>query len=377
MRVVALCPVGVLLLLPCHPVTAQEQACSPPDSSAGLGAIVGSVLDVQTQVPLGFVQLRLRIEGVDEQRETRSSLSGHFEFCSIPAGAISLSGQLGQLGGIIGPLFLQPGETKAISLELSPPTTGVETGTLTGIVKDADSGEPITDATVLLSDLGQTAITNVLGRFTFPSLPPGETPLRVNRLGYGEATGPVEIEIGKTTEVEVSLSVEAIRMDPITVTAVRRRIVLPGLEDFERRYNSGWGKFVLEEEIQARAPTKLTQVLWEAGVDVDGDGKRVRIRRTGCAPLVYVDGVKLTHASRGGGPPSRAMIRAPKNNPFPNPEGSPSEEAAAALNLVHPSDVIAVEVYRGPAETPGQYIDSNSRCGVILVWTRRGNISGK
>lgn len=367
---------STFLLLLQHPISAQEPACSQPDSSAGLGAVMGNVVDVQTQIPLGFVQIRLRIEGVEEHLETRSAPSGKFQFCSIPAGAISLTGQLGQLGGIVGPLFVEPGETKAVSLQLSPPITGVETGTLAGIVKDEESREPVSGATVMLSESGQTAITNELGRFTFPSLSPGETSLQVSRLGYGETTGAVEIEVGKTTEIEVSLSMEAIPMDPLTVTAVRRRIVLPDLEDFERRYYSGWGKFILENEIQARAPTKLTQVLYEAGVDVDGDGRRVRIRRTGCAPLVYLDGVKLTHMSRGGGG-GGAWIRPPKNNLFPEPDASPSMEAAAALNLVHPSNVIAVEVYRGPAETPGQYIDSNSRCGVILVWTRRGNISGK
>ena len=69
------------------------------------------------------------------------------------------------------------------------------------------------------------------------------------------------------------------------------------------------------------------------------------------------------------------MGRAPPNRGFylwPDPEASPAQEVAEAVNLVHPGEVLAVEICRGPAETPGEDIDSNSACGVILIWTRRG-----
>ena len=28
--------------------------------------------------------------------------------------------------------------------------------------------------------------------------------------------------------------------------------------------------------------------------------------------------------------------------------------------------------FHGPGQTPGEFLDSNARCGVILIWTRRG-----
>ena len=42
------------------------------------------------------------------------------------------------------------------------------------------------------------------------------------------------------------------------------------------------------------------------------------------------------------------------------------------INEILGSEVIAVEVYRGPSETPAEFLDSGSRCGVIVIWTRRG-----
>jgi hypothetical protein len=102
----------------------------------------------------------------------------------------------------------------------------------------------------------------------------------------------VEVETGRTTQTRVSLSVEAIALEPILVIGVRRRVELPGLEDFERRYFSGWGQFVLEEEIRTRNPSKVTDVLSQTGVEVTANGAKLTMRRTNCAPMVYIDGVK-------------------------------------------------------------------------------------
>jgi hypothetical protein len=42
------------------------------------------------------------------------------------------------------------------------------------------------------------------------------------------------------------------------------------------------------------------------------------------------------------------------------------------LSEVVSMDVEAIEVYKGPASIPAQFIDSDTQCGVILIWTKRG-----
>lgn len=367
-----------VLLLWCLPlaVSAQQSGCPPPDPESRTGAVLGKVSDRQTGVALGFVRLLLQEEGPNNPLEERSSSAGGFQFCAVPEGTYRLSGQLGDWMGSVGGVRVTPGAAISVSLELGPPTTGPATGTLSGVVVDRASGDPIEEATLTLDELGLTTLSNPLGHFVFPSLPPGPATLRVRHLGHADAEGPVEIEAGKATQIQVALVTEAIALDPIVVTAVRRRVQLPDLEDFERRYYSGWGRFVLEEEIGRRSPTRLTDVLHETGLEITGNGGSVMVRRTMCAPLVYLDGVKLTRLSRGGRNP-RGLKPTGGIYPWGDPDASPEQEAAYAVNLVHPSEVVAVEVYRGPAETPGQYIDSNSRCGVILIWTRRGNFGGE
>jgi hypothetical protein len=385
MRSMAILFFSFLFLL----VQLQAQECPPPDSSAGLAAIEGQVRDAEAQVALGFAQITLSSLETGANLQTRSDPSGRFRFCDVPIGRISLGGHLGQLRASAGPISLKPGDRYSLILEMAPPGEDPDVGTLTGVVMDAGLGTPIEGAEVLLPQFGQTTITNSLGRFTFPTLPAGPVELRVSMLGYASRSGNVEVEFNRTIQTEILLSTEPVELDPIVVTAVRQRIVLPGLEDIERRINSGWGKFLLEDEIQQRSPMKLSHALFEAGVETGSEGRSVWIRRTGCGPTVYIDGVRVTHKSRAKSMMGAASAAASKavNDVVTGTwreayqkswgdEDNAEMEAGQAINeLVHPMDVIAVEVYRGPAETPGQYLDSNSQCGVVLIWTRRGNLS--
>jgi hypothetical protein len=236
-----------------------------------------------------------------------------------------------------------PGERAYLALDLRFASGEARTGGLRGRVVEATSGEPVGVADVEILGTRQRTLTREDGGFTFSSLEPGEVRLRVTHLGYGEAEGVVQVAAGEMVEVEVKLATEVIALDPITVTATRRSLPLWEMQGLQRRIESGWGQFVLREEIEARSPSRVTDLLIGTGVEVHANGELIRMRRTRCEPLVYLDGQKV-------------MASGP----------------AEALRLVHPADLFAIEIYRGPAETPSQYIDTNSRCGVILLWTHRG-----
>lgn len=234
------------------------------------------------------------------------------------------------------------------------------TGRIAGTVVEAQHLTPIRGAEVVLPDVGLRTLTDDDGAFRFTRLEPGTVRLRVSRLGYADSEGSVVVEEATFVEVEILMDVEPLPIDPITVTATRndRPLVLPGLQDLEVRRRSGWGQFILEEDIRGRALPRVTDYLHGAtGVEVLALGQAITMRRTGCPPTVYLDDVKITHCPVGGGQPRSC-------NPF--------QESADAVNLLPPSEIFAIEVYRGPGETPGQYLDSNSRCGVIVIWTKRG-----
>jgi hypothetical protein len=264
-------------------------------------------------------------------------------FCDVPAGSWGVEGWLGEYRWGPERVSVTPGERANLALDLRFASGEARTGGVRGRVVDAASGEPVGVADVEIPGTRQKTLTREDGGFTFSSLEPGEVRLKVTHLGYGEAEGAVQVAAGEMVEVEVKLATEVIALDPITVTATRRNLPLWEMQGLQHRIESGWGQFVLRDEIEARSPSRVTDLLVGTGVEVHANGELIRMRRTGCEPLVYLDGQKILHS----GP-------------------------AEALRLVHPADLFAMEIYRGPAETPSQYIDTSSRCGVILLWTHRG-----
>jgi hypothetical protein len=242
-----------------------------------------------------------------------------------------------------------------------------QTGTLSGRVLDRATRKPVGGARIVLEGLGREGISNDLGRFAISAVPAGMVRVRVERLGYAQSRGEVEIEPGEVTGAILYLSIEAVPLDPIVVTTRRREANLPPVEGFERRYYSGRGRFVLEDDIRKRNPTKLVEVLRETGLEVTGNATSVMLARENCTPTVYVDGVKVTHPHL-----IERKLEPPPELQWPDPTASPAQEAAYNLSLIHPSSVVAVEVYRSALETPGEFADLLSHCGAIVVWTRRG-----
>jgi hypothetical protein len=98
-----------------------------------------------------------------------------------------------------------------------------ETGKLTGYVSDANSGDPLPHANVVLkgTNLGGAADTN--GRFVLRKIPIGKYTVRVTRIGYASVEHEVRIDREKMTTLNVRLEAEAVKFNEVLVTATRDR----------------------------------------------------------------------------------------------------------------------------------------------------------
>ena len=336
-------------------VTSPPAPCASSDRA--MGSIVGRVREASTNVPIGPSEVWL-VSADRDVASTRSDAAGRFAFCDLPAGEYVVRTAIRGLGSALASFDVAAGDAAEVDLRVAPESTGAQDAILRGRVVRADDGQPLAGAEVRLGN-GSTQVSTADGSFTFDELMAGQYAVTASYLGYADSEGEIIVSAGQDLAVQIQMNVQAVEIDPILVESVRFGRGL--LADVQRRARSGFGTVVMGQELESRlSSVGLTDLLREHGATVGSNGSTLMFRRTGCAPQVYIDGVRMTHVPRTAGPPGSG-------------EESPGADAARALNLVSTADIAAVEIYQGPAQTPGEFLDSNAGCGVIIVWTQRGD----
>jgi hypothetical protein len=219
--------------------------------------------------------------------------------------------------------------------------------TVSGRLLDATDGRAIADATMSLLSDGRVLVsvnTDSAGSFAVAAREAGTFRLRAERIGYRTAaTPPLELLTGDTLHVEFRLSVDAVALNPITVTGYSQRP--PGQLGgfYDRMERSVGGTFITRQDIEERRPMLVTDLLQMVpGVRlIPGRGiGYVVTMRGGCIPRVYLDGVPIQLLG------------------------------LTIDDLTRPMELEGIEVYRGPSELPAEF--SGGACGAIVLWTRRG-----
>ncbi len=99
----------------------------------------------------------------------------------------------------------------------------VPTGSLSGKVMDAENGEPLVGANVVLRGTVLGRVTNADGTFNFVNLPAGRYTIAISMVGYETAVlTDIPIIGGSTEHADVRLKSIVIQTDPVVVTASRR-----------------------------------------------------------------------------------------------------------------------------------------------------------
>ncbi len=79
-------------------------------------------------------------------------------------------------------------------------------GNITGLVTDASTGEPITNAVISLSPTNLSAQADASGSFGFYNLDPGSYTVQVKATGYSTTTTQVTVVVGSTSKCDVKLT---------------------------------------------------------------------------------------------------------------------------------------------------------------------------
>ncbi len=225
---------------------------------------------------------------------------------------------------------------------------------LVGMVVDRETGAPVEDVLVSLhfqddsieARLPDPALTNRRGRFVFGGLLAARYEIRMDRIGYRTLVDSVAPGKDVELRVEVQLVPQALSLEPLFVIASSRSRYLRDAGFYGRR-DQGLGRFVTREDIEAKMPMEVSDLLRTMpGVRVTPPATFGRVAsvllRGGCEPEVYLDGTKTI-------------------KPFPIDQ------------VLSPDDVEAVEVYQG-SEVPARF--ASSGCGVVVIWTREPKAEG-
>ena len=102
-----------------------------------------------------------------------------------------------------------------------------QTATIAGVVTDAENGEALAGATVILTISGQTGIVggdaaDIDGSYSIQNVAPGSYTLTVRYVGYNESQTEVTATAGQTTTVNVVLSQGGLDLNTIVISASRQ-----------------------------------------------------------------------------------------------------------------------------------------------------------
>lgn len=179
-----------------------------------------------------------------------------------------------------------------IILFISALTTIAQTGKVVGKITDAETGEPLIGANVIIKGTNLGAATNMDGQYMIINVPPKVYSIVAKYIGYRDVTNTnIDISINLTTEVDFALSSTEYELGEVTIVAVKPLI----------NKNVTNSISIIEAEDMKNLPIRgiANIVAIQTGVVEQGGDLFVRGGRQD-AVAFYVDGVLVNNPVFGG-----------------------------------------------------------------------------
>lgn len=168
------------------------------------------------------------------------------------------------------------------------PALAGNTGKIAGVVKDAQTGEEIIGASIVLEGTPTGAATNVDGYYVILNVPPGTYTLSATAVGFTRKTvNGVRVSIDLTTTIDFQLSSTVLEVGEEVIVTAERPVI--------RRDLTAKTAVVATEQIAALPVTEVSQVLNLQAGFVSGS---LRGGRKG-EVAYWVDGVPVTDVYDG------------------------------------------------------------------------------
>lgn len=367
--------------------TMYTQLCAPIDKPVRDSAIVfGTVTSAATGARVDSARVQFSWFGVvagkggvrmeETAREARTGSNGDYGICGLPAD-LSLTTRALATNAASGLVQTSIGDARIVRVDLTVSAelhaaevahaTNADStvlrahgsSTVRGVVKD-ERGRPLVNALVVLAAADTAVRTDAAGRFQIGSAPAGTQQIEVRQIGLGAVSRVVQLESGKTTDVDFTLSPATV----LSTVNVRGNRVGFDQNSYLTRKKVGFGRYVESAELMKRADL-VGALRYIPGIDIQANGFDFNVFTTRrkpfggrCSPTIVIDGVPEMRVSNGS--------TIPLDGSPPPPPTAPS--MLTTLNL---RDVVAIEFYASQAGIPLQYsMQGGFDCGMLLVWTK-------
>lgn len=231
-----------------------------------------------------------------------------------------------------------------------------QTGTLTGIVTDAVTGETLPGVNIFLAEIERGTATDIDGNFKITELPNRIYNVRATFVGYKRFETTVEVN-GETT-LNIQLKEDLIGLDEIIVTgqggaSVEKKRLSTTVEVITAKQLESIPSSRLDQVLQANLPN--SQIRLTSGMPGTASlikGRGVNSALTSTTPVIYIDGVRVDQTSgfaqgiATGGAQSSAIADIPIEN------------------------IERIEVLKGGSATTLYGADAAN--GVIQIFTKKG-----
>ena len=241
--------------------------------------------------------------------------------------------------------------------------------TIVGRVVDSTSNAPVVGASVQVEGTQLGAVTDDAGQYRIAGVAQGQQTLVARRVGYAPRRHTVTVGTDGELTVNFALTPAATSLDKVIVTGTA------GGQQ-QREIGTAVGNVDAPEVLAKSQAPDMGSLLNSrvAGVSIVpstgrlGAGPTIEIRGVSSlsldnAPLIYIDGVRVSNRT-GGGPTTFG------NGGF----GSQNAGVVGRLNDINPDEIESIQIIKGPAAAT--IYGTEAANGVIQIITKKG-ASGK
>ena len=244
----------------------------------------------------------------------------------------------------------------ALALFALPVSTAAQTGSVSGVISDSLSGQPVSDALVRVDGTSIASRTGPRGRFALAGLSGTTVTLIVTRIGYHPVTRTATVGEG---EVAIQLSRTALRLDELVVTGQAGNTQVRALgNDVGNLDMVAAQRATPSKSVQEALSTAVPGLQIQRASGQLGTGGVTRIRGVSSLslssePIIFIDGVRAD------------------NTPGSNSIGfAGGGDTPSRINDVDPGDIESIQVLKGPSAATLYGTEASN--GVIQITTRRG-----